>query len=171
MTGTPVRRLLSSGAVIAIYIACCVVLGISGHLALIRDESIPTPIIQLYTALLVMPLVLPAVALHIDNKLKANQTWWTSLLLALAEYPLYLLGIALHFRCINPIMDASLTPWSLYAVSAVFPAATVLIARIYRIIRPPQEPQRSGEQKASVKSHGSTRTDPRSQLARTPSYP
>ncbi|RAX23837.1 MULTISPECIES: hypothetical protein [unclassified Actinomyces] len=144
---TPARRLLSSGAVVAIYIACCVVLGVSGHLALIRDESIPAPVIELYTVFLVMPLVLPAIALHFDKKLQAKQTWWTSLLLAPIEYPLYLLGIALHFWSINPIADASLPPpWALYAVCAVFPAATVLVGRIYRVIRPPRETQRSGQQ-------------------------
>lgn len=103
--------------------------------------------IELYTVLLFMPLVLPSIALYFDKKLEAKQTWWSSLLLALGEYPLYLLGIALHFWSINPIADASLPPpWALYAVCAVFPAATVLVGRIYRVIRPPREAQGSGEQ-------------------------
>lgn len=146
MVGTPVRRLLSSGAVIAIYITCCVALGASGHLALIRDESIPTPIIQLYTVFLVMPLALPAIALHLDKKLQAKQTWWTSLLLAPIEYPLYLLGIELFYHCANPKAYISAYDWKIDAVCASFPAATVLIARIYRIIRPPRETQGSGDQ-------------------------
>ncbi|SHE25610.1 hypothetical protein [Actinomyces glycerinitolerans] len=143
---TPARRLLSSGAVVAIYIACCVVLGVSGHLALIRDESIPAPVIELYTVFLVMPLVLPAITLHFDKKLQAKQTWWTSLLLALVEYPLYLLGIELFYHCANPKAYISAYDWKIDAVCASFPAATVLIARIYRIIRPPRETQTSGAQ-------------------------
>ncbi|SHE25614.1 hypothetical protein [Actinomyces glycerinitolerans] len=143
MTGRPVRRLLSSGAVIAIYIVCCAVFGIIGHFDMGDDESSLPPLFELYTVLLVMPFVLPAIALYFDKKLQAHQTWWTSLLLALAEYPLYLLGIALHFQCIILRTNAPDYLWPLYAVCAVFPAATVMIGRIYRVIRPPREPQGS----------------------------
>ncbi|WP_143233368.1 hypothetical protein [Actinomyces ruminis] len=89
MIGTPVRRLLSSGAVTAIYIACCAVFGIIGHFDMGDGESSLPPILELYTVFLFMPLALPAIALHFDKKLQAEQTWWTILLLTETEYPFY----------------------------------------------------------------------------------